>query len=121
LQGTLLQTKDDIKGRWTQYCSSLYKDPGGGDEVVEELEDIAPSTIEPTQDILYSEVQRAISALKKNRSPGSDGIPAEMLQAAGEPLARQIYQLCNKTWHQGTIPEEWGKSILIPIPKKRRS
>ncbi|CAF0805508.1 unnamed protein product [Adineta ricciae] len=117
-QGTLLQTKDDIKGRWTQYCSSLYKDPGGGDEVVEELEDIAPSTVEPTQDILYSEVQTAISALKKNKSPGSDGIPAEMLQAGGEPLARQIYQLCNKAWHEGTIPEEWGKSILIPIPKK---
>lgn len=117
-QGTLLQTKDDIKDRWTQYCSSLYKDLGGGDEVVEELEDIAPPVVEHTQDILYSEVQTAIRALKRNKSPGSDGIPAEMLQAGGEPLARQIYQLCNKAWHEGTIPEEWGKSILVPIPKK---
>jgi len=117
-QGTVLQSKDDIKQRWTQYCSSLYKDPGGGDEVVKELEDIAPPTDEDTQDILYSEVQTAIRALKRNKSPGSDKISAEMLQAGGEPLARQIYQLCNKAWHEGTIPEEWGKSILVPIPKK---
>ena len=117
-QGTMLQAKDDIKQRWTQYCSSLYKDPGGGDEVVKELEEIAPPTDEGAQDILYSEVQTAIRALKRNKSPGSDGIPAELLQAGGEPLARQIYHLCNKAWHEGTIPEEWGKSILVPIPKK---
>jgi hypothetical protein len=120
-QGTMLQSKDDIKQRWTQYCSSLYKDPGGGDGMVKELEDIAPpgdDDDDDTQDILYSEVQTAIRALKKNKSPGSDGITAEMLQAGGEPLARQIHMLCNKSWHEGTIPEEWGRSILVPIPKK---
>jgi hypothetical protein len=86
--------------------------------MVKELEDIAPPGDDDTQDILYSEVQTAIRALKRNKSPGSDGITAEMLQAGGEPLARQIHMLCNKSWHEGTIPEEWGRSILVPIPKK---
>jgi hypothetical protein len=117
-EGTMLQTNDDIKRRWTQYCSSLYKDPGGGDGMAKELEDIAPPGNEDPQDILYSEVQAAINSLKRNKSPGSDGITAEMLQAGGEPLSRQIHKLCNKAWHEGTIPEEWGKSILVPIPKK---
>ncbi|CAF1471713.1 unnamed protein product [Adineta ricciae] len=115
---TLLQTKDDIKDRWSQYCSSLYKGPGGGDEVVEELESIATPIVGHTNDILYSEVQKALHALKRNKNPSSHGISAEMLQAGGEPLAREIYQLCNKAWHKGTIPEEWGKSILVSIPKK---
>ena len=117
-EGKMLQTNDDIKRRWTQYCSSLYKDPGGGEGMVKELEDIAPPGNEDSQDILYSEVQAAINSLKRNKSPGSDGITAEMLQAGGEPLSRQIHKLCNKAWHEGTIPEEWGKSILVPIPKK---
>jgi hypothetical protein len=39
-------------------------------------------------------------------------------QAGEEPLARQIYELCNKAWYEGTITEEWFKSILVPIPKK---
>ncbi|CAF1359303.1 unnamed protein product [Rotaria magnacalcarata] len=117
-EGTVLKTNDDIKRRWTQYCSSLYKDPGGGDGMVKELEDIGPPGNEDPQDILYSEVQAAINSLKRNKSSGSDGVTAEMLQAGGEPLSRQIHKLCNKAWHEGTIPEEWGKSILVPIPKK---
>ena len=117
-QGTMLQSKEDIKQRWTEYCSSLYKDSGGGDGIVKELEDISPPEDDDIQDILYSEAQAAICGLKKNKSPGSDGITAEMLQAGGEPLARQIHMLCNKSWQEGTIPDEWGKSILVPIPKK---
>ena len=117
-QDTMLQSKDEIKRRWTEYCSSLYKDPGGRDRMVRELEDISPPVDDDTQDILYSEVQAAIDGLKKNKSPGSDGVTAEMLQVGGESLARQIHMLCNKSWKEGTIPDEWGKSILVPIPKK---
>ncbi|CAF3389732.1 unnamed protein product [Rotaria socialis] len=68
--------------------------------------------------ILYCEVEEAIRTLKKNKSPGSDGIAAEMLQAGGEGPARQIHELCNRAWYESTILEEWGKSILVPIPKK---
>ena len=120
-EGTILQTNDDIKRRWTQYCSSLYKDPGGGDEMAKELEDIAPPGDEDPQDVLYSEVQTAINSLKRNKSPGSDGVTAEMLQAGGEPLSRQIHKLCNKAWHEGMIPEEWGKIYWYLYQRKEIS
>jgi hypothetical protein len=87
-ESTMLQSKDEIKQRWTQYCSSLYKDPVGGDGMTKELEEITPPKSEEPQDILYSEVQAAIHTLKRNKSPGSDGITTEMLQAGGEQLAR---------------------------------
>ena len=86
--------------------------------MVKELEEITPPSDEDPQDILCAEVQKAIRSLKCNKSPGSDGVTAEMLQAGGEQLARQIHKLCNKAWHEGTIPEEWSKSIRVPIPKK---
>ena len=41
-----------------------------------------------------------------------------MIQAGGEQLVRQIHWLCNKAWSEGTIPEEWSSSILVPKPKK---
>ena len=86
--------------------------------MVKELEGIFPSYEEDPQDILYSEVEEAIRTLTCNNSPGSDSIRAEMIQAGGEQLAHEIHKLCNKAWHEGTIPEDWGKSILIPLPTK---
>ena len=41
-----------------------------------------------------------------------------MIQADGQQLVRQIHQLYNKAWSEGTIPEEWSKYILVPMPKK---
>ena len=104
--------------RWTIYCESLYKDQGGGDNIVRDLKRITPTNTEEPQGILYSEVEEAIRSLKKNKNSGPDGITAEMLQAGGEQLTREIHKLCNKAWQEGTIPKEWGKSILVPIPKK---
>ncbi|CAF1924031.1 unnamed protein product [Rotaria magnacalcarata] len=112
------QSKEGVKQRWAQYCSGLYNDEGGGDEMAKELEGIFHSYEEDPQDILYSEVEEAIRTLKSNKSPGSDGITADMIQAGCEQLTHEIHSLCNKAWHEGVIPEEWGKSILIPIPKK---
>ena len=103
----MLQSKEEIKQRWTQYCSDLYRDLGGGDEVVQELEEITPLVNDgDSPEVLYSEIQAAIHSLKKNKSPGSDGITAELLQAGGEQLTRQMHTLCNKAWQEGTIPDE---------------
>ena len=43
-QGAMFQSKEAIKQRWTQYCSSVYKDYGGGDRMAEELGNIAVTT-----------------------------------------------------------------------------
>ncbi|CAF3296321.1 unnamed protein product, partial [Rotaria sp. Silwood2] len=106
--GNLLQSKEAIKKRWTQYCSNLYKDNGGGDIIIKELEQISPPIQQESHDILFSEVEQAIQSLKKNKSPGLDGIQAELLQSGGESLAYEIHKLCNKIWHSEAIPEDWG-------------
>ncbi|CAF2081889.1 unnamed protein product [Rotaria magnacalcarata] len=57
-----------------------------------------------------------IKTLKKKFVPRTTAIKNE--DAGGEQLIHQIHALCNKAWNQGAIPKEWGKSILVPIPKK---
>ena len=114
----MLQPKEAIKKRWTQYFSNLYKDNSGRDIVINELEEISSLIQQESHHILFSEVEQAIQSLKKNKSLGSDGIPAELLQSGGESLTHQIHQLCNKIWHNEVIPEDWGKSLLIPLPKR---
>ena len=54
-----------------------------------DFEKVTPTNTEESQNILYSEVEEPICTLKRNNSPGSDGITAEMIQAAGEQLVLQ--------------------------------
>ena len=70
-----------------------------------DLKKITPTGTEEPHNILYSEVEEAIRTLKRNKSPGSNGITAEMIQEGGEQLLRQIHRLYNKAWSESIIPE----------------
>ena len=41
-----------------------------------------------------------------------------MIKAGGEKLLGKIHSLCNQVWVECHVPEEWLKSVLVPIPKK---
>jgi hypothetical protein len=58
------------------------------------------------------EVEIAIARLKKYKSPGSDQIPAELIQAAGEILLSAIHKLINSVWYKEELPDS-GKSPLM--------
>jgi hypothetical protein len=117
--GKMLQDKEEIKNRWTEYCRTLYQDTGTAKNTVDELEKLAPPPSEDESDsILYEEVVSAIKRLKPRKSTGTDQISGEMIQAGGEVLAREIHSLCDRIWREGHIPEEWTRSVLMVIPKK---
>ena len=119
-QGRILMDKEKIKNRWTEYCSELYCETEQTDkDLLEELKAISPPNEDDIKDnILYGEVERAVNNLKKNKSPGTDGITGEMITAGGDNLTKEIHGICQQVWREGRIPEEWTKSILVIIPKK---
>jgi len=47
-----------------------------------------------------------VRRLKRNKSPGNDGIAAEMIKAGEEKLLRKIHSLCNQAWVECHVPEE---------------
>jgi hypothetical protein len=118
--GNTLMDKEKIKERWTEYCSELYSETEvTNKKLLEELREITPPAEDDEKDdILYEEVERAVNQLKKNKSPGTDGITGEMIKAGGRDMIRTIQGICNQVWQEGTVPEEWTKSILVTIPKK---
>jgi hypothetical protein len=65
-----------------------------------------------------SEVEIAIANLKIYKSPVSDGIPAELIQAGGEILRSKIDKLINCLWNKEELPGEWKESIMVPVLKK---
>jgi hypothetical protein len=64
------------------------------------------------------EVEVAIAKLKKYKSPGSDQIPAELIQLRGEILLSEIHKLINSVWNKEELPVQWRESIIVPIQKQ---
>jgi hypothetical protein len=63
-------------------------------------------------------VETAFAKLKKYKSPGSDQIPAELIQAGGEILLSEIHKLINAVWCEEELPDQWKESITVPVHKK---
>eukprot|EP00794_Sanderia_malayensis_P002930 gene2930-3384_t len=63
------------------------------------------------------EVEKAIVSLKNNKSPGCDGLKAELLKHAPDKLHEHIAMLLNTIATTGCCPTEIKRGILIPIPK----
>jgi hypothetical protein len=53
--------------------------------------------------------------VKKYKSPGSDQIPAELIQAGGEILLSVIHKHINSVWNKEELPVQWKKSIIVPV------
>jgi hypothetical protein len=45
--------------------------------------------------------------LEKYKSPASDQIPAELIQAGGAPLQSEIHKLINSVWSKEELPDQW--------------
>ena len=52
------------------------------------------------------------------KTPATDNINAELLQAAGPHMTQRIQELILDIWRSEKMPNEWNKSITCPIYKK---
>jgi hypothetical protein len=55
--------------------------------------------------------------LKNYKSPGSDQISAELIQAGGKILLFSIQNLINSVWNKEELPDQWKESIIVPVQK----
>jgi hypothetical protein len=65
---------------------------------------------------IHREVDIAIAKLKK--SPVSDQIPAELIQAGGGILAFVTHKLINSIWNKEELPDQRKECFILPIHKK---
>ena len=69
--------------------------------------------------ITHKEVQKAITKLKNNKSPGLDGICNEMLKCSNEPIIALITKIFNTVLLTGTYPKIWNKGYVSAIHKSK--
>ena len=108
--GMDLTEAENIK-RWQEYtelCKKDLHDPDNHDGVITHLE----------PDILECEVKWALGRITTNKASGGDGIPVELFQMLKDDAVKVLHSICQQIWRTQQWPQEWKRSVFIPIPKK---
>ena len=53
-----------------------------------------------------------------NKASGGDGIPVELCQILDKDAMQVLYSICQQIWKTQHCPQDWKRSVFIPIPKK---
>ena len=69
-------------------------------------------------DILECEVKWALGSITMNKTSGGDGIPAELFKILKHDTVKVLHSICQQIWKTQQWPQDWKKSVFIPIPKK---
>ena len=69
-------------------------------------------------DILECEVKWALESVTTNNASGGDGIPVELFQILEDDAVKVLQSICQQMWRTQQWPQDWERSVFIPIPKK---
>ena len=102
----------DIKKRWQEYTEEIYtKDLHDPDN-----HDGGTTHLEP--DILECKVKWALGNTTMNKASGGDGIPVELFKILKNEAVKMVHSICQQIWKTQQWPQDWKRSVFIPIPKK---
>ena len=69
-------------------------------------------------DILECEVKWVLESITMNKASGGDGIPVELSQILKDDAVKLLHSICQQIWKTQLWPQNWKRSVFIPIPKK---
>ena len=95
-----------------EYTEELYKkilqDPDIHNDVITHLE----------PEMLECKVKWALGSITMNKASGGSGIPVELFQILKDDAVKVVHSICQRIWKTQQWPQDWKRSVFIPIPKK---
>ena len=103
-----------IKERWREYFSNLLNVENAREQLGE-----VPTVEGPVQEISREEVKKATESMKKRNAAGCSRLPTDLIKHIGESGVDMMHEILKRVWEEEHMPEEWEKSVIVPIYKQK--
>jgi hypothetical protein len=114
----LLVKNEEIKHRWREYFDKLFngESESSSIDLDESFDDTSRRFVRRIQE---SEVKETLKRMKGGKAMGPDCIPIEVWRGLGDIAIVWLTKLFNLIFRANKMPEEWRRSILVPIFKNK--
>jgi hypothetical protein len=108
---------EEIKNRWRTYFDKLFNDES--EKTAIELDDSIDNNRRFVRRIQESEVKAVLKMMKTGKALGPDDIPIEVWKCLRDIAIMWFTKLFNIIFRSNKMPDEWRRSILVPIFKNK--
>ncbi|KAK3508193.1 hypothetical protein QTP70_017067 [Hemibagrus guttatus] len=113
--GRVLTSEESVQRRWKEYFEELMNEENEREKRVEGVNSVE----QKVDKIRKDEVRKALKRMKSGKAVGPDDIPVEVWKCLGEAAVEFLASLFNRVLESERIPEEWRRSVLVPIFKNK--
>ncbi|KAK3536593.1 hypothetical protein QTP86_013788, partial [Hemibagrus guttatus] len=113
--GRVLTSEESVQRRWKEYFEELMNEENEREKRVEGVNSVE----QKVDKIKKDEVRKALKRMKSGKAVGPDDIPVEVWKCLGEAAVEFFTSLFNRVLESERMPEEWRRSVLVPIFKNK--
>ncbi|KAK3546076.1 hypothetical protein QTP70_020445 [Hemibagrus guttatus] len=113
--GRVLTSEESVQRRWKEYFEELMNEENEREKRVEGVNSVE----QKVDKIRKDEVRKALKRMKSGKAVGPDDIPVEVWKCLGEAAVEFLANLFNMVLESERMPEEWRRSVLVPIFKNK--
>ncbi|KAK3568690.1 hypothetical protein QTP86_013449 [Hemibagrus guttatus] len=113
--GRVLTSEESVQRRWKEYFEELMNEENEREKRVEGVNSVE----QKVDKIRKDEVRKALKRMKSGKAVGADDIPVEVWKCLGEAAVEFLTSLFNRVLESERMPEEWRRSVLVPIFKNK--
>ncbi|KAK3540959.1 hypothetical protein QTP86_007368 [Hemibagrus guttatus] len=111
----VLTSEESVQRRWKEYFEELMNEENEREKRVEGVNSVE----QKVDKIRKDEVRKALKRMKSGKAVGPDDIPVEVWKCLGEAAVEFLANLFNRVLESERMPEEWRRSVLVPIFKNK--
>ena len=117
LNGHQVSQSNDVMQIWKEHFAQLLNQRTPIDWPTINSLAQAPPKLSMNVKPIMEELQKAINQLCNGKSPGADGLPAELFKSGGPILHHALLNLVHKIWSEECTPGDFKSSTVIPLYK----